>query len=105
MKCLWAGLIAGPFNSPPLSRLHVSSFGVIPKRGQSCKWRLIVDLSSPGGASVNDGNDPDEFALQYIRVDQIIRMVSSYGPGALVTNFELKAANRNIAFIQMIVSY
>ena len=78
------GRVAGPFPSPPLPNLHISSFGVIPKKGQPGKWRLIVDLSSPGGSSVNDGIDPQEFTLQYIRLDEVIRMVSRYGPGALM---------------------
>ena len=43
------GRVAGPFHTPPLPLLHVSSFGVIPKKGQPDKWHLIVDLSSPGG--------------------------------------------------------
>ena len=49
------GKVAGPFSSSPFPRLHISSFGVIPKKGQLGKWRLIVDLSSLGGASVNNG--------------------------------------------------
>ena len=53
------GRVAGPFSSSPFPNLHVSSFGVIPKKGQPGKWRLIVDLSSPGGLSVIDGIDPD----------------------------------------------
>ena len=40
--------VAGPFSSSPFPRLHISSFGVIPKKGQPGKWHLIVDLSSPG---------------------------------------------------------
>ncbi|CAB4038282.1 RNA-directed DNA polymerase from transposon BS, partial [Paramuricea clavata] len=52
------GRVAGPFLSSPLPNLHVSSFGVIPKAGQLGKWRLILDLSSPHGRSVNDGIDP-----------------------------------------------
>ena len=28
------GRVAGPFRSPPLPNLHISSFGVIPKKGQ-----------------------------------------------------------------------
>ena len=84
------GRVAGPFASPPVPLLHVSSFGVIPQKGQPGKWRLIVDLSSPGGASVNDGINPDEFTLHYIMIDQVIRMVSQFGQGALM-------ANRNIA--------
>ena len=62
------GRAAGPFPSTPLPNLHISSFGVFPKRGQPGKWRLIIDLSSPGGSSVNDGIDPQEFTLQYIKV-------------------------------------
>lgn len=91
------GRVAGPFSSPPFPHLHVSSFGVIPKKGQPGKWRLIVDLSSPGGLSVNDGIDPDKFTMQYITVDQIIRMISSYGLGALIAKFDVEAAYRNIA--------
>ena len=44
------GRVAGPFDFPPLPNLQVSSFGVIPKRGQVGKWCLIVDLSSPTGS-------------------------------------------------------
>ena len=90
------GRVAGPFSSSPFPGLHISSFGVIPKKGQPGKWRLIVDLSSPGGASVNDGIDPQDFSLQYIKVDQVIRMVSRYGPGALMAKFDVESAYRNI---------
>lgn len=89
--------VAGPFPSPPLANLHVSSFGVVPKKGQSNKWRLILDLSSPGGRSVNDGVDPDECSLQYVRMDHIITMVGKYGTGALMAKFDVEAAYRNIA--------
>ncbi len=33
----------------------VGRFGVIQKRGQTNKWRLILNLSYPSGSSVNDG--------------------------------------------------
>ena len=39
------GRVAGPFSSPPLPHLHISRFGVIPKKHQPGKWRLILDLS------------------------------------------------------------
>ena len=38
--------------------VHVSKFGVIPKKHQPGKWRLIVDLLSPDGVNVNDFIDP-----------------------------------------------
>ena len=70
------GRVAGPFSAPPFPNLHVSSFGENPKRGQPGKWRLIVDLSCPCGASINNGIDPYEFTLHYITLDQVIRLVS-----------------------------
>ena len=91
------GRVAGPFVSPPVRNLHISSFGVIPKKSQPGKWRLIVDLSSPEGHSVNDGIDPVAWHLQYIKVDDIIKMVSKFGPGALMAKFDIESAYRNIA--------
>ena len=92
------GRVAGPFNPPPspFPNLQISSFGVIPKKGQPGKWRLIVDLSSPWGASVNDGISADEFTLHYITVDQIIRSVSRLGKGALMAKFDVESAYRNV---------
>ena len=60
--------VAGPFPFIPIPNLQVSSFGVIPKKGQPGKWRLIIDLSSP----VNDGISADEFTL-IIHVERMVR--------------------------------
>lgn len=35
--------------------------------------------------------------MHYIKVDQIIHMVSKYGPGAQMAKFDVEAAYRNIA--------
>lgn len=91
------GRVAGPFHSPPLPNLHINSFGVIPKKGQPNKWRLILDMSSPLGSSVNEGINPNDYPLQYIRVDDIIKMVSKFGQGALMAKFDVEAAYRNLA--------
>ena len=85
--------MAGPFDSPPLPNLYV----FIPKTGQPGKWWLIIDLSFSTGSSVNDGITAEQFSMQYITVNQIIRMVSKYGPGALMAKFDVEAAYRNIA--------
>ena len=52
------GLILGPLNPSTLSGVHISRFGVIPKKHAQNEWRMILDLSSPEGCSVNDGVDP-----------------------------------------------
>ena len=81
---------------PPDETLHVSSFGVIPKKGQPGKWRFIVDLSSRWGHSVNDGIDPQTFSLQYIKMDDVLRMVAGLGKGALLAKFDVENAYRNV---------
>ena len=48
------GRLLGPL-PPHLARLvQTNPIGLIPKPHQPGKWRLIVDLSSPAGASVNE---------------------------------------------------
>ena len=47
-------------------------------------------------SSVNDGIDPDEFTLHYIKLDQVIRVVSKLGVGALMAKFDVEAAYRNV---------
>ena len=42
------GRMMGPLDPLQFPRIQISRFGVIPN-GLSGKWRLIVDLSSPGG--------------------------------------------------------
>ena len=49
----------------PEESVHISPIGLIPKGGQTRKFRLIVDLSSPHGASINDGIDPKLCSLSY----------------------------------------
>lgn len=55
--------VAGPLPSHPVPNLLVSSFGVIPKKGQPGKGHLIVDLSSPPGDSVNNGINREKFSM------------------------------------------
>ena len=61
------GRVAGPFpdNFPGIM---ISRFGVIPKSGQPGKWRLIVDLSAPALASVNDGISTLDSGMAYSSV-------------------------------------
>lgn len=58
---------------------------------------MIVDLSSPASASVNNGISSEEFSMPYIKVDEIIRMVSKYGPGTLMAKFDVETAYHSIA--------
>ena len=72
--------------------VHVSRFGVIPKPHQPGKWRLIVDLSHPKGASINDGIDPALCSLTYMSVDEAVERAVSKGQGALLAKIDIASA-------------
>ena len=91
------GRVAGPFPAPPFPWLHISRFGVIPKNNQPGKWRLILDLSSPEGHSVNDGIPKPPFTVQYVSVDAFIDGIMSLGRGTLMAKFDVASAYRNVA--------
>jgi len=54
-------------------------------------------LSSTRGSSVNDGINPDEFSMHYIKLGQIIHMFAKYGRGAQMAKFDVEAAYHNVA--------
>jgi hypothetical protein len=81
---------------PPMSNLHCSPFGVITKKNQQDKWRLILNLSSPAAHSVNDGIPCDPYLLHYISVDTTIHALLALAPGAQLAKFDVEAAYRNI---------
>lgn len=86
--------IMGPFPPQTANVVHINRFGVIPKKHQPGKWRLITDLSHPEGASVNDAIDPTLCSLKYITVDQVARIATSFGKGALIAKIDIKSAYR-----------
>ena len=91
------GRVAGPFTNSPFPDLHISRFGVIPKSNQPGKWRLILDLSSPEGHSVNDGIPKPPFSVQYVTVDSFIEGIMARGRGTLMAKFDVASGYRNVA--------
>ena len=74
------------------SHVHTSSFGVIPKK--SGRWRLIVNMSSPHGSSVNDFIDPNLSSLSYVSVDDAAAHTWKSGPGAQLAKLDISEAYR-----------
>ena len=89
------GRVAGPFTSPPLPDLQCHPVGVVPKKHTS-EWRTIYHLSYPEGVSINDCIPKDPYSLQYVRVDDAIRVLKSLGPGSHMAKTDLKSAFRLI---------
>ena len=73
-------------NGSDTDLIHCSPFGVIPKRSRPNKWRLIVDLSSPDGHSVNDGIGKDLTSLSYVSVEDVVAGIIQRGRGTLSKN-------------------
>ena len=88
------GRVLGPLPVGSIPEVQVSPFGVIPKGHTPGKWRLIVDLSSPNGSSVNDGISSELCSLSYISVDDISRAVAALGRGTLLAKVDVKSAYR-----------
>jgi hypothetical protein len=75
--------------------VHCSPIGIIPKNKPG-KWRLIVDLSAPDGASVNDGIEKDLCSLSYITVDTAADRAMALGRGALLAKLDINQAYRMV---------
>ena len=88
------GRLAGPV-SPLLSPfLHVSPVGLVPKKGQSNQWRMIVDLSFPFGQSINDGISKVSCSLSYASIDDAVERILYLGRGTELVKIDLKDAYR-----------
>ena len=88
-----SGRIIGPL-SVGGEKIHVSRFGVIPKPHQQGTWRLITDLSSPAGQSVNDGVDSRLCSISYASVDDAVRRILRLGRGTALAKFDIASAYR-----------
>ncbi|XP_065177334.1 uncharacterized protein LOC135807904 [Sycon ciliatum] len=91
-SCCDAGETAGPFAEPPYQLFQTSGLGLIPK--SNGKFRLIHDLSSPTGRSVNDGISRESFSLEYDTVDSAISYIMKLGRGCYLTKVDIRNAFR-----------
>ena len=86
---------------PPAAGLHppflqLSPFGAIPKKHKPGKWRLIVDLSSPHNASVNNAISSDLCSVSYTSIDDAVQLVRAHGKGCLLAKLDLMEAYRAV---------
>jgi hypothetical protein len=75
---------------------QTSPIGLIPKKGQPGKFRLIVDPSAPRGHSVNNRIDPANCLMHYASVADAAKQVIQFGRGALMVKIDLKSAYRMV---------
>ena len=80
----------------PSTKVHTSPVGLVPKDHMPDRFRLIINLSAPEGASVNDGIADSLTSLQYSHVADAVVLIKSAGAGALMAKLDLKSAYRHI---------
>ena len=90
-----AGRILGPLQADLVPGLQISRFGLIPKKTPG-EWRLIVDLSSPEGFSVNDGVYDHLCSLKYISVEDALAEIRKLGKGTLLAKVDIQKAYRMV---------
>lgn len=88
------GRIMGPFDQLPISNLHISPVGIVPKSDGG--WRMITHLSYPSDRGINDFIDPDLCTVQYASFDGVVDMIANLGRGALIGKMDIKSAFRLI---------
>ena len=76
-----AGRLLGPLPPHLACLVQANPIGLIPKPHQPGKWRLIVDLSLPTGASVNDAISPDSCHMPYASILDAAQLIQHLGPG------------------------
>ena len=87
------GSLVGLLPPPATECVQVSPLGLVPKL-QSNKWRFIVNLSAPAGASVNDGICSECCSLSYASIDEAVAIIQRLGRGAELVKMDLKDAYR-----------
>ena len=87
---------SGPTHVAHRFGIQISPIGVIPKKGRPNAWRLIIDLSSPEGYSINDGIDKEDCSFHYVSVDVAAAQIAESRQGALLAKMDIKQAYRNI---------
>ena len=85
----------GRFTGPvlPSPHIHTSPMGLVPK-SHSDKWRLIFDLSSPHGHSINDGISSELCSLRYASLDNAVEIIMGLGRSTALAKFDLSNAYR-----------
>ena len=90
-----AGFMMGPFELQECSGVVTSSVGVVPISAPG-KYRVIVNLSRPEGASVNDKLLRELTHVVYSSIEDASLAMHALGPGAQLVKIDIRDAYRII---------
>ena len=89
------GYMAGPFSHSECAQVITSSVAVVPKKTAG-KWRVIVDMSRPRGASVNDNIRRELTHIAFSSVEDAAHLMHYLGPNTLLAKMDISEAYRLI---------
>ena len=93
------GYLNGPFKVIPYDSYRINPIGVVEGKYNK-KKRLIVDLSAPhddvNNPSLNELIDKEEYSLQYVSIDDAIRIIKTLGKGAWLIKTDITDAFKTI---------
>jgi len=78
-----------------LKNLEFPPLGVVPK-AKAGEYRVIHDLSSPHGSSVNDGISPDCKSVKYQSIDLACRLILKFGGKCMLSKIDVEHAYKLI---------
>ena len=90
---LGKGYMAGPFSRSECAKVITSSIAVIPKKTVG-KWRVIVDMSRPRGASVNDNLRRGLTHIAFSSVEDAAHLMHYRSPSTLLAKMDVSEAYR-----------
>ena len=92
---LQKGFLLGPFPDIPFQHYRINPVGLAEHK-YSKKKRLIVDMSAPHNdshnPSLNSLIDKESYSLQYVRIDDAIRLIKERGKGCLLIKTDISDA-------------
>ena len=91
-KELVRGHTSGPFIVPPIQPFHCSPLGAVPKKDGT--HRIILDLSSPRGLSVNEGISKEDFSVRYSSFDDAVDLLRVSGTSSFMAKLDIRHAFR-----------
>ena len=89
------GYMAGPFPVQDCTNVIISGIAVIPKKTPG-KWRVIVDMSSPQNASVNDYLHRELMHVTYASIEDAAHLMHHLGHNCQLAKLDIKEAYRII---------
>ena len=95
MKEVDAGRMLGPLDTLPFEEFQISPIGLVPKKAPG-EFRMITNLSSPKGKSVNDGILEEFVHVSYSSLEDAIRLICQCGSSPFLAKLDIKHAYQTL---------